>query len=97
MGISAGIDDQPLGPTARLLNPGHKVALMIALAEFHLKAQPEGMGPAQILDIAQRLVPVQLGLPGPQHVEVGAVENADDGGCGHDPTQVRRAFTMAGL
>src|SRR5262245_46395127 len=73
--IGAGIQDHS-GKTARsLLNPGDHLAFAVALPTFDQEIKLDRLGAAHCLDVGKRGPAIDVWLPAPEQIEVGAVEN----------------------
>ncbi|MNE46003.1 hypothetical protein D3C80_1403220 [compost metagenome] len=81
MGEGGGIDHQGAGFMARLMDPVDQLAFVIRLAEHD--ARVAGGGLAQRLDVGQGLVAIDVRLPNPEKVQIGAVQDVEDRGFGH--------------
>ena len=95
MGEGAGIDDQPRRFLLCLLNPGHQLALMIALPEVDGKAQFGRLPLAPRPHVLQGLAAIDLRLPRPEQVQIGTVQDVDR--FGHGVRQAQRVSGRAPL
>ena len=75
--IGARVDDDGVETAQRLLDPGDQFAFDIGLLAGDLETERLAFGNRHLLDVGKRLRAVGLGLAGPEHVEVRAVENKD--------------------
>ena len=71
--VPSGIDHHDIGLPHGVLNPRHQRAFIVALAKLNFCATL-GLFTHGAFDICQRGCPVNLRLPLPQQIEVGAVE-----------------------
>src|SRR5439155_8767736 len=58
VGEGTGVQDDPVGLLARLVDPVDKLALVVGLAEVDLEIERGGAREAALLDIGQRVVAV---------------------------------------
>ena len=79
--VAGGVDDERRGLFAGFLDPVDQLALVIGLAEHHGRAVGDPF--AQGADVIQRLAAIDVRLAHPKQVEVGAVQDVEDGGFGH--------------
>lgn len=77
VGEGPRIDDDPRRPDPVLVDPVDDLVLGVALVEGDREPERLGLGPAERFDIAEGLVPVDLGLALAEEVQVGAVEDQD--------------------
>src|SRR5262245_49073634 len=78
----AGIDDQSCRACSCLLNPRHQLALVVALAKLYRKSKLDGFTLASCAHVVESLLAIDLRLPGPKQVEIGAVQDVDRFGHG---------------
>jgi hypothetical protein len=52
---------------------------MVCLPEIQLDIKPLSLGFAKLLEVGEGLASVKFRLPDAEHVQVGAIENIDDG------------------
>jgi mono/diheme cytochrome c family protein len=79
--VGSGIDDDPAGRRMRLLDPSDEFGLAVALARFDDEPESLGARRAARLELGQGLAAIDVGLPHPEQVQIGAVEDED--GLGH--------------
>src|SRR5580700_1170731 len=77
MSQRAGVENDPVGRLARLLNPVDELAFVVGLAEVDCQIERPSPRQAALLDIGQRIVPVGRWLAHPEQVQVRAVKNED--------------------
>ena len=73
VGVAGGIDHHHIGLPQSVLNPRHQRAFVVALAKLNVRAAL-GLFTHGVFDVGQRRGAVNLRLPLPQQIEVGAVE-----------------------
>ena len=79
VGVAGGIDHDPVDLVPRLLEPVDDLPLVVRLEERHRRPLPPGGGGHVLADVLERLASVDGGLPLPQDVQVGAVDEQDPG------------------
>src|SRR5712675_141259 len=77
MGQRPGIQNDPLGRFARLLDPVDELAFMIGLPKFDLEVERSSPCEAALLNIRQRVMSVNRWIAHPEQIEIGAVQDVD--------------------
>ena len=75
MGQGPGIQEQTVGPFARLVNGIDQGALVIGLHEAHRRIQGPGFGFDLLVDIRQGFASVDSRFTRPQQIEIGTIED----------------------
>ncbi|MNE81391.1 hypothetical protein D3C80_1780350 [compost metagenome] len=81
MGEGGGIDDQGVGLNPGFLNPVDQLAFVIRLPEDDARAV--GRRLAHGLHVGQGFMAIDIRLPNPEQVQVGAVQDVEGQGFGH--------------
>src|SRR6267378_3020797 len=77
MGQRPGIQNDPLGRFARLLDPVDELTFMIGLPKIDLEVERSSPREAALLDIRQRVMPVNRWVAHPEQVQIWAVQDKD--------------------
>lgn len=77
VGITAGVDDDPVGPIQRILNCVDECAFMVGLIGTNGGAESLGLGYDFGVDFRQGLAPIDARLSDAQQVKVGTVQKED--------------------
>src|SRR5712671_3393915 len=77
MGQRPGIQNEPLGRFARLLDPVDELTFMIGLPKIDLEVERSSPREAALLDIRQRVMPVNRWVAHPEQVQIWAVQDKD--------------------
>lgn len=79
MCVACRIDDDALSTSPTLLYPGNQLSFPIGLPEVDADIQLFRILRAELLDVVKRRSAVDLRLAEAEHVQVGTVENGDEG------------------
>ena len=79
VGEGGGVDDDAGGASAASMDPVDDLVFAVALAELDLEPELGPYAAAVRLDVGQRLAAVNLRLALAEQIEIGAVQDGDDG------------------